>query len=186
MSARRRRLLVLPALAAALLSASVAAGHVAGPPHAATVAARPPIVQWPIPFGAARNRDMAAYSKRHYGTSTYRLVHPHVIVIHYTVNDSLAATFNTFAPNVPDVELHEKPGLCSHFAVGPTGRIVQFVPIAIRCRHTVGLNWTALGIEHVGRSDSDVLGNPRELRASLRLTSWLRCREHIAIRNVMP
>jgi hypothetical protein len=53
------------------------------------------------------------------------------------------------------------------------------------CRHTVGLNYTAIGIEHVGFGDSDVLDNPRELRASLRLTRWLRCRFAIPVHNVI-
>jgi hypothetical protein len=53
------------------------------------------------------------------------------------------------------------------------------------CRHTVGLNYTAIGIEHVGYRDADVLGNPRQMRASLRLTRWLRCRFGIALRNVI-
>ena len=30
------------------------------------------------------------------------------------------------------------------------GTIYQLVPLAIMCRHTVGLNYTAIGIEHVG------------------------------------
>jgi N-acetyl-anhydromuramyl-L-alanine amidase AmpD len=59
------------------------------------------------------------------------------------------------------------------------------VPLSLMCRHTVGLNYTAIGIEHVGFRDADVLGNPRELRASLRLTRWLRCRFGIAVRNVI-
>src|SRR5437667_63957 len=40
-------------------------------------------------------------------------------------------------------------------------------------------------IEHRGLRDSDVLGNPRQLRASLRLTRWLRCRFGIAVKNVI-
>ena len=41
------------------------------------------------------------------------------------------------------------------------GTIYQLVPLTIMCRHTVGLNDTAIGIEHVGRSDGEVLGNAR-------------------------
>jgi N-acetylmuramoyl-L-alanine amidase len=62
---------------------------------------------------------------------------------------------------------------------------VQMVPLSIMCRHTVGLNYTAIGIEHVGFRDADVLNNPREMRASLRLTRWLRCRYGIGLRNVI-
>jgi N-acetyl-anhydromuramyl-L-alanine amidase AmpD len=128
---------------------------------------------------------MAAYARRHYGVGTYRLRDPHVIVEHLTVNDSIQATYATFAPDRPDVELHELPGVCSHFVVGRDGTIVQFVPVSIMCRHTVGLNWTAIGIEHVAHRDSDVLGNPRQLRASLALTRWLRCRFGIRVRDVI-
>jgi N-acetylmuramoyl-L-alanine amidase len=154
-------------------------------PGARADALRPPIVQRPIPFGASRRRETTAYARRHYGLDTYRLRDPHVIVEHLTVTTSIAATYDTFAPDRPDVELHELPGVCSHFVVGRDGTIVQFVALSIMCRHTVGLNWTAIGIEHVGRRDSDVLGNPRQLRASLRLTRWLRCRYGIRVRDVI-
>jgi hypothetical protein len=155
------------------------------PPAQSADPLRPPIVQQPIPFGAARKRETAAYARRHYGIDTYRLRNPHVIVEHLTVTSSIAATFNTFAPDRPDVELHELPGVCSHFVVGRDGTIVQFVPLSIMCRHTVGLNWTAFGIEHVGSRDADLLDNPAQLRASLRLTRWLRCRYGIKVRDVI-
>jgi N-acetyl-anhydromuramyl-L-alanine amidase AmpD len=65
------------------------------------------------------------------------------------------------------------------------GTIYQLVPRTIMCRHTVGLNYTALGIEHVGSSDAQVLGNARQMAASLRLTRWLRCRYSIGVENVI-
>ena len=168
----------------ALLAAFALAVAQFGPPTRAD-ALRPPIVQRPIPFGAVRKRETAAYARRHYGLDTFRLRDPQVIVEHVTVTSSIVATYNTFAPDRPDVELHELPGVCSHFVVGRDGTIVQFVPLSIMCRHTVGLNWTAFGIEHVGFRDSDVMGDARQLRASLALTRWLRCRYGIAMRNVI-
>jgi N-acetylmuramoyl-L-alanine amidase len=165
--------------------ALLAAFALAVPPAQGVDALRPPIVQRPIPFGSTRKLETAAYARRHYGLSTFRLPDPKVIVEHVTVTSSIAATYNTFAPDRPDVELHELPGVCSHFVVGSDGTIVQFVPLSIMCRHTVGLNWTALGIEHVGFRDADVMGNPRQLRASLALTRWLRCRYGIGVRNVI-
>ena len=53
------------------------------------------------------------------------------------------------------------------------------------CRHTVGLNWTAIGIEHVGLSDAQVLGNARQLAASLALTTWLHGPLHIGLGDVI-
>ena len=145
---------------------------------------RPVIVQKPIPYGPQRRAEMAAYSKRHYGRAEWRLVAPKVIVEHYTVSDTFASAYNAFAPDRPDPELHELPGLCAHFVIDTDGTIYQLVPLGIRCRHTVGLNWTAIGIEHVGRSATGVLADTRQIASSLRLTRWLMACLHIAARDV--
>ena len=114
-------------------------------------AVAPPRLVWrPIPYGAERKADMRAYAQRHYGVDDYRLRRPRVIVEHYTVTDTFQSVFDTFAPNVPDQELHELPGICSHFVVDRDGTIYQLVRTTIMCRHTVGLNYIAIGIEHVG------------------------------------
>jgi N-acetylmuramoyl-L-alanine amidase len=134
----------------------------------------PPRVVWkPIPFPPARRAETAAYERRHYGLDRSTLVGPHVIVEHYTANDSFSATWNTFASDAADPELHERPGTCAQFVVDRDGTIYQLVRLPLVCRHTVGLNWTAIGIEHVGTSDAAILGNPRQLAASLALTLWL-------------
>jgi N-acetylmuramoyl-L-alanine amidase len=155
------------------------------PPPPAVEVPRPAIVARFIPFDARRRRETAAYARRHYGLSTWRLRRPRVIVEHLTANGSVRATFDAFAPDRPDPELHELPGVCAHFVVDRDGTIVQLVRLSTMCRHTVGLNWTAYGIEHVGFTDADVLANRRQLDASLRLTRWLRCRAHIGARNVI-
>jgi len=148
----------------------------------------PHIVWDPIPFGLMRKAEMVAYARRHYSSfmkPTYRLISPHVIVIHYTETPDFQSTYNTFAPDLPDPELHELPNTCAHFVIDRSGVIHQLVSLSIMCRHTVGLNWTAIGIEHVGYSDREVLGNPQQMASSLRLVRWLRCRFQIATRNVI-
>jgi hypothetical protein len=146
---------------------------------------KPQIRRWLIPFGPKRKHEMAAYSQRHYGEPTWRLRRPRVIVEHMAVASTAGAVFNTFAPDNPDPELGELPNVCSHFVVSSSGHIFRLVNLRTRCRHTVGLNWTAIGIEHTGFADADALGNRREMRASLRLTQYLRCRFGIGVRNVI-
>jgi beta-N-acetylhexosaminidase len=146
--------------------------------------ARPRIEQWPIPFSPARRRDTARYAERHYGTPDTTL-DPRVIVEHYTVTDTAQAAYDIFARNEPDVELQELPGLCTHFLIDRDGTIHQLVPLELICRHTVGLNDVAIGIEHVGGSDADVMQNAPQLEASLALTAWLRCRFDIRTRDVI-
>jgi len=156
--------------------------------HSATTAAgptKPPIVQAPIPFGARRRAEMAAYAVRHYGIDTYRLINPRVIVEHFTETPDFRSTYDTFAPDIPDSELHELPNTCAHFVVDAAGTIHQLVSLSIMCRHTVGLNWTSIGIEMVGNSDGEILHRPRQLDASLVLTRWLRCRYGISVDNVI-
>jgi N-acetyl-anhydromuramyl-L-alanine amidase AmpD len=169
------------ALAFTLVAASVglqpATAHVPAP--------RPAIVQKRIPFPTGRKQEMRRYANRHYGINAYRLRNPKVIVEHFTASDSFSSAWNTFADDVPDVELHELPQVCSHFIVDRDGRIYELVPTTIMCRHTVGLNWTAIGIEHVGTSDAEVMGDARQLQASLALTAWLKDRYGILVRNVI-
>jgi N-acetylmuramoyl-L-alanine amidase/Zinc carboxypeptidase len=147
--------------------------------------APPRLVPKPIPFGEERKADMRAYARRHYGIDDHRLRNPKVIVQHYTVTDSFPPAYDTFAPNRPDPELNELPGVCAHFVIDRDGTIYQLVPLELMCRHTVGLNWTAIGIEHVGTSDGQVMGNSRQLAASLRLTRALQGRYRISTRNVI-
>ena len=156
---------------------------ISGPGLAA--APRPAMVQKRIPFPAKRKHEMARYAQRHYGIDDYHLRNPKVIVEHVTATDSFSSAWNTFASDVPDVELHELPQVCSHFIVDRDGTIYEVVPTTIMCRHTVGLNWTAIGIEHVGTSDAEVMGDAKQLRASIKLTLWLKDHYGILVRNVI-
>jgi N-acetylmuramoyl-L-alanine amidase len=167
----------------ALLVAAVGAG--AGRAAAGAGPPRPRIVSKPIPFPARRKQETAAYSLRHYGSAGWRLTNPHVIVEHYTAGGTFSSTWNTFAADAPDPELNERPGDCAHFVVDTDGTIYQLVSLGTRCRHTVGLNWTSIGIEHVGTSDAEILADRRQLRASLSLTVWLMWRFHISLGDVI-
>jgi beta-N-acetylhexosaminidase len=145
----------------------------------------PAVRQWRIPFGAQRKRQMRRYARRHYGIDDYRLRDPRAVVLHLSVTDTAAQVFNTFAPNHPDPEHGELPNVCTHYVVDPRGTIFQLVSRRLMCRHTVGLNYTSFGIEHVGRTNASVFARQRQLRASLALVRWLQDRYGIRIRDVI-
>jgi len=180
-----KKLVLLAVALAALFASGFAPVPTATSERAASASSKPPIRHWPIPFGPKRKHEMAAYSQRHYGEHTWRLRRPRVIVEHMAQAGTAAAVFNTFAPDRPDPELGELPNVCAHFVVSSSGRIFRLVNLRTRCRHTVGLNWTAIGIEHVGFADTDALGNRRQMRASLQLARYLRCRFEIGIGDVI-
>ena len=172
------RIALLALACALLLIVPAALATTASPP-------RPHIVSKPISFPTKRKTEMQAYAKRHYGLATWQLRNPKVIVEHITVSSTFASAFSTFAADVPDAELHELPGTCAHFVIDTDGTIYQLVPLGVMCRHTVGLNWTAIGIEHVGLTDAQVMSNARQLASSLALTAWLMSRFHIRLGDVI-
>jgi hypothetical protein len=49
----------------------------------------------------------------------------------------------------------------------------------------MGMNWVSFGIEHVGTSDADVMGNADEIASSYALTLWLVQKYHLEVRNVI-
>jgi N-acetylmuramoyl-L-alanine amidase len=144
---------------------------------------KPRIVTKRIPFGTRRERQTAAYSKRHYGRRAWRLIDPMVIVEHYTDGTSMRSAWNYFAAN--ERHMGELPGVCAHFIVDTDGTIYQLVSLRKRCRHAIGMNWTAIGIEMVGTSDAQILRRRPQIRAALRLTLWLMAKDSISVGNVI-
>ncbi|HYA09912.1 MAG TPA: hypothetical protein VEG24_09970, partial [Gaiellaceae bacterium] len=61
---------------------------------------RPHVVWKPIPFGATRLAETAAYAKRHYGIDSY-VLRPRAIVEHVTATPSFSSAYSTFANDVP-------------------------------------------------------------------------------------
>lgn len=158
-------------------------------PSPSLIAAAPSIVQDLVPYGPQRKAEMAAYSGRHFGQATW-VLHPQAIVLHYTATSTYAAAHNTFASNAPD--LGELPGVAAHFVIDENGIIYQQVPLDVRCRHAVGLDWCAIGIEFVQPAGSgpawaiaQIFSRPRQLDAGLRLVAWLEAAYGIDATNVI-
>jgi hypothetical protein len=152
---------------------------------------KPRLVQDPIPYGASRRAQMAEYARRHYGVSSSTL-QPKLIVLHFTASGAgsypgVHATFSSNAPN-----RGELPGVCAHFVVDQDGTIYQLVPLNVMCRHTIGVNDQALGIEMVQEggssshwADQQILHRPAQIRSVLRLVRWLQHRYGISTSNVI-
>ena len=136
-----------------------------------------------IPFGPRRKRQMVAYSKRHYGQAEWRLV-PRQIVLHYATAPTVSSVFNTFRTPPPDPTFGESPQVCAHFVIAPD-RAVQMVSLRARCRHTLGLNHVAIGIEHLGYSDGEVMDSRGMRLRSLSLVRRLRCLYGIGVSDVI-
>ena len=78
-----------------------------------------------IPFGPKRRSEMAAYSRRHYGDASI-VLHPRVIVIHFTAGDTYESAHALFAEDIPN--MGELPNVVSHFVIDKDGTIYQQLP----------------------------------------------------------
>ena len=181
---------------------SAAATVLSSPPPPSSAIPPPPPDRQPAPpepavtrdfihYGARRQVETAAYSRRHYGVSTDR-VHPRVIVLHFTDSGpgSYPGVHALFDANQPNGG--ELPGVCAHFVVDQDGTIYQQVPLKLMCRHAIGLNDRAIGIEMIQQqgisshwADQQILHRGPQIRSVLRLVRWLQSRYDIATRNVI-
>ena len=68
------------------------------------------------------------------------------------------------------------------------------MPLSVRARHAIGMNWKSIGIEFVqeGKSGKDghwmdhqILNRTKQVRAGLRLVRYLKLRYGITDRNVI-
>jgi N-acetyl-anhydromuramyl-L-alanine amidase AmpD len=195
---RRTRIVVTAAVALALCASLSAAvlllAAVAPAPAAATTAAdiKPPIVKKYISFGATRRAQMADYSKRHYHQHTYWLTKPKVVVLHHTAGARWRSAWWTFQNNT--AYNNEKPGVVAHFIIAKDGTIYQCLPLSLRGRHAIGMNWTAIGIEFAQETksgkdahwmDRQILARDKQARAGLRLVRYLKLRFAIKNANVI-
>lgn len=154
-------------------------------PAATTSRPALPIVRDHIEFGAARLAATAAYSLHHYGERTATL-HPSMVVLHFSESDDHASVRAHFAANEPS--LGEAPGVCAHYIVAQDGTVHEVVPPTIRCRHTVGLNHVAIGVEFVQGSHGrgarwaaeQILRRPAQVRSGSMLVASLQNRFGIA------
>ena len=148
------------------------------PARSSGAAARVPVVAAYIPFSAQRKAETASYAKRHYGVASWHL-RPSMVVLHFTETTTMSSARNTFAQDVPNTG--ELPGTCAHFIVDQDGRVYAIVPVTVLCRHTIGLNDKAIGIEMVqstsGNSahwaDQQILARHPQITSVLRLVHQL-------------
>ena len=179
------------AVATATPTASAVATDTVPPQDAAP--RRPHIVQNPIAFGAARRKQMAAYSLKRYGDSSIVLA-PKAVVLHYTAGGSWQSAWSLFDSNTPNASgiPNDLPGTVAHFIIDKDGTIYQLIPLDLRGRHTIGLNHVAIGIEFVeeggGGSSSavhNIFQRKPQIDAGLALVRWLQYRFDIPTRDVI-
>jgi N-acetyl-anhydromuramyl-L-alanine amidase AmpD len=124
-------------------------------------------------FTDERLRLTARYCLTHYGSESAELGEPQLIVVHYTAFGTRDESYRFFAParldklSRRDITGGGEVNVSAHYLIDRDGTIMQLAPDNVVCRHTIGFNWTAIGIENVGRNAADLTASQASATADL-------------------
>ena len=138
------------------------------------------IVKKPVTFDEQRTQLSLQYLKERHGIDTDQIdISPKMIVIHYTVIPTLEGTMRAFeSPTLPSsrvgISSASQLNVSAQFVVDRDGTIYQVLPNETTfARHTIGLNYAAIGIENVGDGDTNPL-TAAQLNANIKLIRYLK------------
>jgi N-acetyl-anhydromuramyl-L-alanine amidase AmpD len=135
----------------------------------------PKIISKPINYSEERVRLSLEYLKEHHGLvqKTPTIV-PKMIVLHYTAGGNVESNFKYFnkthlenARNT--LKKQSTLNVSSQFIIDRDGTVYQLMEPTQFARHTIGLNYCAIGIENIGSkkeplTDKQVSANAQLIR----------------------
>ncbi|MDX1678749.1 peptidoglycan recognition family protein, partial [Arsukibacterium sp.] len=136
------------------------------------------IIQKPIVFDDKRKALTLEYMQQRYGLIQQEpTIVPRMVVVHWTVIPTFEQTFAAFnPPELPAARAGIRTGgalnVSSQFVIDRDGTIYQLMPETTMARHTIGLNYTAIGIENVADGNGLPMTDA-QLTANTRLIKYL-------------
>lgn len=124
------------------------------PPQATAAVLDPQAIQRPI-FDAERLQLTADYARRHYDDETSVLTSPEMIVVHFVTIPTLQGSLNFFRPSHINHKIRRdiadggEVNVSAHYLVDRDGTLYQMAGEDVLCRHVIGFNASAIGIENV-------------------------------------
>jgi N-acetylmuramoyl-L-alanine amidase len=130
------------------------------------------IFEKPILFDDEREVLSLDYLKNRHGIEKDRAtIVPTMVVVHWTAIPTLEATFDVFNPvhlaGRPELTKASNLNVSAHFLVDRDGTIFRLLPDTTFARHTIGLNYTAIGIENIGGPDAPLTKSQLQSNAEL-------------------
>ena len=139
------------------------------------------IIQKPIIFTDKRKEMTKAYIKKHYGLEVKDItIKPIAIVLHWTAVMDFKDSFKRLNPEIllsdrKDISKASALNVSAHYLVKRDGTIYQLMPDNWMARHTIGINYSSIGIENVGGKDNkDEDLTSAQVEANAKLVKYLR------------
>lgn len=138
------------------------------------------IKQKPIKFSKQRIELTIKYIKKHYGLTVDNIkITPKMIVVHHTALNDFERSFKRMDEEIllsdrTDISNASTLNVSAHYLIDKDGTIYSLMRDDHMGRHTIGLNYYAIGIENVGgQNDEDNLTN-EQLKANKELIKYLK------------
>lgn len=110
-------------------------------------------LQDPILINDKRKTLTCVYANFHYGIDTWKLLEPQAVIVHATNTATYSAAHNTFYSETlngrKDISGAGAVNVSAHYIIDRDGKVYQQAPLDFMCRHAIGYNHVALGIENV-------------------------------------
>lgn len=141
-------------------------------PFASASTLDPQAIQSPI-FDAERLQLTAEYSQHHYGAATAVLKNPQMIVVHFTTIPTRERSLEFFRPPRIDHQIRRdisgggEVNVSAHYLVDRDGSLFQMAGEDVLCRHVIGFNHSAIGIENIAVDADDLTLAQLEANAAL-------------------
>jgi N-acetyl-anhydromuramyl-L-alanine amidase AmpD len=137
----------------------------------------PKLINKPISYSAERTRLSLEYLKEHHGLiQKSPTIVPKMIVLHYTAGGTVESNFKYF--NKTNLESARNTlkkqstlNVSSHFIIDRDGTIYQLMEPNTFARHTIGLNYCAIGIENIGSKKEPL--TEKQIAANAQLVRYL-------------
>ena len=141
------------------------------------------IINRPIEFGKKRKEMTKQYIKQHYGLDVKDItIKPKIIVLHWTAIMDKERCFERLKSEKlftdrKDIASASLLNVSAHFLVYRDGTIIQLMPDNWMARHTIGLNYSSIGIENVGGENNTKEDlTQAQIIANIKLVKYLKAK----------
>jgi len=131
------------------------------------------IIQKPIDYSKEKIKLSLDYMKEHHGLNQkIPKIMPKIIVLHYTAGGTVESNFRYFnnlhlENQRSTLKKQSSLNVSSHFIIDRDGTIYQLVDPELFARHTIGLNYCAIGVENIGSKAQPLTDKQVEANAEL-------------------
>jgi N-acetyl-anhydromuramyl-L-alanine amidase AmpD len=136
------------------------------------------INKMPIVYNQERIKLSLEYLKeRHNLIQSTPTIVPKIIVLHYVGGGTLKSSFNYFNNiRIENGREYNKKqsqlNVSAHYLVDRDGEIYQLLSDTLFARHTIGLNYCAIGVENIGGKDNPL--TEKQIIANAKLVRYLK------------